>query len=110
MVSAVAVPWRRRNDDDTVVSAQATPERSEGVAWADTRQRADTEEVLGAETPSRSWIRAAWGNFKEVQGKCVSLHQCASRQKSPAPCEFTNRVQDTAFGEEGCDGKRRRKP
>lgn len=25
-------------------------------------------------------------------------------QKIPAPCEFTNRVQDTYFWEEGCDG------
>ena len=53
-MSAVAVPFLRRNDEETVVSAVMTPEHREGVSRADTRQQADTEEVLGAETPIRS--------------------------------------------------------
>ena len=101
-VSAVAVPWRRRNDDDTVVSAQATPERREGVAWADTRQRADTEEVLGAETSCRSWITYIEpNNLSPTDERDQSRVRGRSprTQKSQPLYELVSTVADTAFGE-----------
>ena len=89
-----------------------TPDQREGVSRADTRQQADTEEVLGAETPIRSVMTHKEPNhFSSTDERDQSRVRGRSprTQKSPAPCEFTNRVQDTAFWEEGGDGKRRRK-
>ena len=112
MLSATAVPIRRRNDDESVVSAVTTPDQREGVSRQTpgcSRQRGSK----GAETSCRSsqvtiytsrmGTRGSWWAHRAHQRPAVVRGRSPRTQKSQPLCELVSTGADTAFGEEGCD-------